>query len=411
MLELLFAAMVTVVPDYLYRYYVQGKRIGREITIFSVWYELRYGITACAMITITLITLVFYYHPSTTNVSSLFRTVPILPETGGRVAEIFAGLGDSVEAGQPIFRLDSAAQQATVARAEAQVSEVEAAISLALTDIPAAQGKLTEARGALQQATDELAAKTELNALNADVVTKREIERLQIAVDSRQGAVAAAQANLQAAETQVSQVLPARMASAKASLVEAQVALDQTVIRAGIAGTLEQFALRPGDFVSPLMRPAGVLTPAGAGQTALAAGFNQIEAQVITVGMAVEAVCASKPFTIIPMVVTHVQDSIASGQVQLQGQLLDAQQIGQPGTLLVYLEPLFQGGLDGVPAGSSCSAYAYTNNHDRLASEDLGLLHRTYLHVVDTVAVVHAVVVRINVLLFPIRSLVFSGGH
>ena len=45
MLELMLCSMLTLLPDYLFRRYVQGRRIGHEITIFSVWYELRYGIT------------------------------------------------------------------------------------------------------------------------------------------------------------------------------------------------------------------------------------------------------------------------------------------------------------------------------------------------------------------------------
>ncbi|WP_367647843.1 hypothetical protein [Ruegeria arenilitoris] len=41
MLELIFAALITIVPDYLYRRYGQGKRWGHEITLFNIWYELR----------------------------------------------------------------------------------------------------------------------------------------------------------------------------------------------------------------------------------------------------------------------------------------------------------------------------------------------------------------------------------
>ena len=52
MLELMLCSLVTIVPDYLYRRYRQGKRFGKEITFFSVWYELRWGITGCLMLTI-----------------------------------------------------------------------------------------------------------------------------------------------------------------------------------------------------------------------------------------------------------------------------------------------------------------------------------------------------------------------
>jgi hypothetical protein len=43
MLELMLCSLFTLVPDYLYRRYVQGKRLGKEITLFSVWFELRWG--------------------------------------------------------------------------------------------------------------------------------------------------------------------------------------------------------------------------------------------------------------------------------------------------------------------------------------------------------------------------------
>ena len=81
--------------------------------------------------------------------------------------------------------------------------------------------------------------------------------------------------------------------------------------------------------------------------------------------MVAEVTCISKPLTIIPMVVTSVQDLIAAGQVQASDRLIDPQQVVKPGTITVYMEPLFKGSFDGVPPGSSCIANAYTNNHDR----------------------------------------------
>src|SRR6186997_2911838 len=102
MFELLLCSMLTILPDYLFRRYVQGKRIGREITLYSVWFELRWGITACVMLTVFLITIIFYHHPSTSNVTSFFRAIPILPETSGRVSEILVKVSDDVEKGAPI---------------------------------------------------------------------------------------------------------------------------------------------------------------------------------------------------------------------------------------------------------------------------------------------------------------------
>jgi hypothetical protein len=66
--------------------------------------------------------------------------------------------------------------------------------------------------------------------------------------------------------------------------------------------------------------------------------------------------------------------------------------------------------LDGVTPGSSCFANAYTNNHERLEKEKLGIFTRIYLHIVDAVGMVHAIILRAQALLYPIKTLVL-GGH
>jgi hypothetical protein len=76
---------------------------------------------------------------------------------------------------------------------------------------------------------------------------------------------------------------------------------------------------------------------------------------------------------------------------------------------LVYLEPLYEGGLEGVTPGSSCIANAYTSHHDLIASGNVGATKGLVLHAVDAVGIVHAMILRIQALLLPIRLLVFSG--
>jgi multidrug resistance efflux pump len=401
MLELLLCSLFTVVPDYLFRRYGQGKRLGREITIYSVWYELRYGITSCVMLTVTLIALIFYFHPTTNNVVGLFRAVPIVPETNGRVAEIYVGTSADVGKGEPIFRLDSAKQEAALEVAKRNIAEVDARMVTARAEIAASVGQVQEARGSYEQAVDELTTKQKI----AHVVARREIERLEKLVESRLGTLNAAIANKEAAETKLSTLLPAEKASAEAALNEAQVDLSKTVVYAGVAGRVEQFILRPGDIVNPLMRPAGLLVPKGV-EGRLIAGFGQIEAQIMRRGMIAEVTCISKPLTIIPMVVTSVQDFVAAGQVRSSEQLVDVQQVTRPGTLTVVLEPLYEGGLDGVTAGSSCIANAYTNNHDLLAKSDVGFLRRVWLHVIDTIGIVHAMILRLQALVLPLKVLI-----
>ncbi|MBD2746643.1 HlyD family secretion protein [Microvirga sp. BT688] len=410
MLELLLCSVLTILPDYLYRRYRQGKRPGKEITLYSVWFELRWGIVACLMLTVGLITVIFYNHPSTTSATLYYRTVPILPETNGRVAEVYVdGVSGEVKQGSPIFRLDSATQEAAAEAARRKIAEVDAALVAAKTDVLAAEGKIQEARSDHQQAVDELQTKQEIYRRNPGAVAVRDIERLQVVVQGRQGGIDAATAAKSAAEAQISTLLPAQKASAEAALAQAEVELRKTIVRAGVNGRVEQFTLRVGDIVNPFMRPAGILIPEGAGRKAIQAGFGQIEAQVMKVGMVAEVTCISKPWTVIPMVVTQVQDFIAAGQFRGGEQLLDPQQVVRPGTILVFLEPLYEGGLDGVTPGSSCIANAYTSNHDLIDSGQVGATRGLVLHAVDAVGIVHAMILRIQALVLPIQTLVFSG--
>lgn len=413
MFETLFCSMVTLLPDYLFRRYVQGKRIGHEITLYSVWYELRYGIVSCLMLTISLITLIFYFHPSSTSAVSTFRVLPILPEGSGRVAEVFMplSLDTEVKAGDPLFKLDSSRQEADVTTAKQQIVEIEGEIALAQSELAVANAEVEQAEASLKQAQDELDTKQELFQRNANVVSERDIEKLQTTVDARQGALAAAQANKDLVETKINVALPATLESARAREQEAEVELSKMTVYAGVDGTVSQFVLRPGDIVNPLMRPAGVLIPADSQQERIVAGFSQIEAQVMKVGMVAEAFCPSVPFTIIPLVVTDVQNVIASGQVTAGSQLFDASQTsGKQGTVTAILEPLYEGGLDKLPPGASCSVNAYTSNHEKLSSdENLGTGEFVFLHVVDTVGIVHAIMIRGQALRYPITALVLTG--
>lgn len=409
MFEFLLCSMVTILPDYLYRRYWQGKRIGREITLFTMWFELRRGITACIMLTIALITVIFYFHPSTTNAATAFRSVTILPEAGGRVAEVYVSRFQKVEAGAPLFRLDSTAHQAALDTAERRVAEIEAQIAVSTAELAAADGQIQQAEAAYRQAEDDLNRQLELQRRNVGAVAQRDIDRLQSLADARKGAVAAAIAGKEALRTRISTLLPAQRASAEAAARQARIDIDKTVVRAGVAGTVQQFTLRVGEVVNPLLRPAGILVPEGAGRTTLIAGFNQIEAQVIKRGMIAEATCIGKPYTIIPLVVTDVQEVIAAGQVRAGDQLVDAQQFARPGTLTTVLEPLYPGVLDGVPPGSSCIVNGYSNHEEELHRPGTSTGRKLFLHAVDATALVHAMILRIQALVLPVRTLVLSG--
>ena len=84
-------------------------------------------------------------------------------------------------------------------------------------------------------------------------------------------------------------------------------------------------------------------------------------------------------------------------------------QAARPGTIATYLLPVYPGGLEGVPPGSNCIVHAYSDHHQELESGDVGLGRWLFLHMVDTVAVVKAALLRITALLLPVQTLVLAG--
>ena len=162
MLELMICSLVTILPDYLYRRYRAGQAVRQgDHLLLESGTNCRWGITGCLMLTISLITMIFYFHPSTTSAAIYFRTVPILPEGSGRVAEVNVGYSAggeegrrAVQAGQ--FEADRPHWKRPSARSPRSMP------SLISARIRHRQGRGPDrgSQSLLQQAKDELDVKT-----------------------------------------------------------------------------------------------------------------------------------------------------------------------------------------------------------------------------------------------------------
>jgi hypothetical protein len=281
---------------------------------------------------------------------------------------------------------------------------------LAASELAAAEGLIGQAQGVYDQAVSELERRLELRERSPDTVTQQQIDTLQNNTDSTLGALRAAIAEMDVAQARLTTQLPAAKSSAQAALAEAEAKLAKKFVYAGVTGTLEQFLVKPGDIVSPILRPAGILVPHDSGRGRFMAGFKQITTSVLKVGMIAEITCTAKPFEVIPMVVVAIQDVIPSGQFRPGDRLVDPQDLIRPGTILVSLDTLYEGQADGIPPGSKCIANAYTNSHDLIASGELSTLGAIYYHMVDTLGVVHALILRMQALMLPVQILVL-GDH
>ena len=126
------------------------------------------------------------------------------------------------------------------------------------------------------------------------------------------------------------------------------------------------------------------------------------------VGMVAEATCVSKPWTIIPMVVTKVQDYIAAGQFKGGEQLIEAQN-----TVSRHHSRFHGAYLQGRAGGRDARQQLYRQRLHQQSRADRvrqdRLVQSMALHVVDATGLVHALLLRIQALLLPIKTLVLSG--
>ncbi|MFV0408995.1 MAG: hypothetical protein ACK5LJ_04625 [Paracoccus sp. (in: a-proteobacteria)] len=268
-----------------------------------------------------------------------------------------------------------------------------------------------KAQAALRNAQDELQTRQQLVASGSNAVAQREIETLEQNTAAAEGAVTAAEVTRTAAHERLNTLPPAQKATAEASLRQTEIEIEKSTIRAGVTGRVEQFTLRPGDFISPILRSAGLLIPTEAGRRSVQAGFGQISAPVIKVGMIGEIACDSIPQQIIPVVVSDKQNYIATGQFAGGERLIDITSVARDGTVTVCFEPVYEGDFADIVPGSQCIANLYSNHHDEIVDPDTSATKGIALHAVDALGLVHAMLMRIQVAMMPFRTLVFSGGH
>jgi len=184
-------------------------------------------------------------------------------ETGGTIATMDADAGDRVAAGQPLASLDTAAQEARIARAEA-------ATEAATAGVAKAEAAVTRARAMLAQR--EAANRRQQDLVRQDVASHQRAEEAQRDEDVARADLAVAEGDLAVARAQG--------ADAAAALRQEQVALARLHLVAPydalVVNRLAETGavVKAGDAILTLIDPATVWIQAyideeRAGQVAL----------------------------------------------------------------------------------------------------------------------------------------------
>jgi HlyD family secretion protein len=174
----------------------------------------------------------------------------------GTVASVCVRVGQQVEVGEVLFRLDDRQRQADLRVQQAALAEAEANLRRAqqaprAEDLPPSAARLEKARA-------ELAAQKDLWDRAKELVARKVLSQEEFF--QRQQAYLAAKANYTQVEAEDDRlrsgtwtadltILEAQVGRAQSLLQQAEVELDRLQIRAPIDGTVLKVDVRPGEYV------------------------------------------------------------------------------------------------------------------------------------------------------------------
>lgn len=217
-------------------------------------------------------------------------SVALAFEAGGRIAVIEVDEGDSVQLGQVVARLDDRIAKARVAAAEAAVAAANANYQLMRRgarreDLEAARAEVEAARTAAEHRAAEQARSEKLGAVGAVATASVDADSAAARVATATADAATARYAALAKGSRTEQIMgaAAQLDAAKADLAAAQVALDQTVLRAPRNGIVLRRFAEVGALVTNV-NPMTIVTVADLAELEIRAEVDEADVAAIQLG-------------------------------------------------------------------------------------------------------------------------------
>ena len=322
----------------------------------------------------TLLLIMNYNHPFSSNARFYFNTTPIVPGVGGVVTEVHAESGVPMKAGDVLFRIDPEPFENAVKAKEAALADAEGTTHELRATADAAQKKLESALADRDGAKDLFERGKLLIASGA--ISQAQFEKLKNTFNAAEATAQSAKSEADRALLEAEKVVSGvntDVARLQAELDTAKFNLEQSVVRAPTDGMVQQNFLRPGMFAASMpLRPVMVFLHDE--KPKFTAAFLQNSAQRIIQDSEAEFILPSVPGRFFKGKVTAVGAYIAQGQLQPSGNLVDPDLIKGEGRILVAIEPQEDLSKYLIVPGSTAQVAIYTHH-----MHHLGMLRKVLL--------------------------------
>lgn len=176
------------------------------------------------------------------------REVALRSRVEGQIIDIVADMGDRVEQGQEVVRIDNSLSESIVTEAKAELAALESEVASSQASVNDVRAQVQQARLDLQQARSNLVRNEQLVERGAIAKQDAEIAKTEVGkaeqalrsieqqVENRLAAVAAAQR---------------RVAAQSALVAQEQRRQSFTVLTSPVTGAIVDRVLEPGDLAQP----------------------------------------------------------------------------------------------------------------------------------------------------------------
>lgn len=242
--------------------------------------------------------------------------VDVATKLPGRVKTILVDEGDYVHAGQALARMDVATLQAQRQEAQAQLRRAQVAVQTARSQVDQREAEKTAVEALLKQRTVQRAAARKRLArisrlASSHAVSQQRLDDARADYQGARAAEAAARAQVAAAVaalgTARSQVIGAgaTVAAAEATVKRIQADIDDSTLRAPLAGRVQYRIAQPGEV---LAAGAPVLRLVDLSDVYMTFFLPTGEAGRVALGTPVHLVLDAAPQYVIPARVSFVAD-------------------------------------------------------------------------------------------------------